>query len=71
MDTLIKGFFGKVLHINLSSSKYWVEEIKDEVFSSPTYPGQKSSAQLFSKSSLTIGPEYMKMKLPLGVAGSE
>jgi len=31
---LIRGFFGKVLHIDLTGSRYWVEEIQDEVFSS-------------------------------------
>lgn len=30
----MKGFFGRVLHVDLTDSKYWVEEIQDEVFSS-------------------------------------
>lgn len=30
----MKGFWGKVLHADLTNAKYWTEEIRDEVFSS-------------------------------------
>jgi len=30
---MMKGFFNKVLHVDLTNSKYWTEEIADDIFS--------------------------------------